>query len=116
MVELTIKVPEPLAERILSSYPRLPEILAHGLDELSPLPNGVYRYILEFLVSKPSPQAMLEFAPTAEMQARVDELLQKNRGGVLSQAESEELDEYVRVNHLITMLKARTLPYLPATS
>lgn len=26
--------------------------------------------------------------------------------------ESKELDEYVRINHLITMLKARALPYL----
>jgi hypothetical protein len=46
------------------------------------------------------------------MQARVDQLLERNRGGTISTVESQELDEYVRINHLITMLKARALPFL----
>ncbi|HET7089169.1 MAG TPA: hypothetical protein VFL17_10995 [Anaerolineae bacterium] len=116
MVEITLEVPESLAERLEAVRSRLPEVLAHGLDELSPLPNKTYRYILEFLVSQPSPEAVLTFKPTSEMQARVEELLEKNRAGQLSPAESAELDEYVRVDHLITMLKAHTLPYLPAAS
>lgn len=116
MVEITIKVPDALAERLSSIRDRLPEVLALGLGELSPLPNQAYRYILEFLVSRPSPDAVLNFAPTPEMQARVEELLERDRSGQLTPLESAELDEYVRIDHLITMLKAETLPYLHAMS
>lgn len=116
MVEITIKVPDALAERLSSVQDRLPEVLALGLEELSPLPNRVYRYILEFLISRPSPEALMRFGPTPEMQSRVNELLERDRAGQLTPAESAELDEYVRIDHLITMLKAETLPYLSASS
>ena len=50
------------------------------------------------------------------MQARIDLLLAKNRSGVLTASETRELDEYVRINHFVTMLKARTLPYLQSSN
>lgn len=116
MIEMTIQVPESLAERVSAVSGRLPEVLAYGLEELSPLPNEIYRYILEFLISQPTPDEIVNFEPTSTMNERVSELLEKNRTGTLTTAESAELDEYIRLNHLITMLKARTLPYLPSTS
>lgn len=114
MLEMTIQVPEPLAEELASVQDRLPEVLAYGLQQLSPLPSAVYQYILEFMVSQPSQEEVLDFGPTAAMQARVSALLEKNRVDELTVAESKELDEYVRINHLITLLKARALPYLTA--
>jgi len=116
MIKMTIQVPESLAERVSAVRERLPEVLAYGLEELSPLPNEVYRHILEFLISQPTPDEIVNFGPTATMQERVSELLEKNRAGNLTTAESDELDEYMRINHFITMLKARTLPYLPSAS
>ena len=116
MVEITIQVPDALAERLSSVQDRLPEVLALGLDELSPLPNQVYRYVLEFLISRPSPEALMRFGPTPEMQTRANKLLERDRAGQLTPAESTELDEYVRIDHLITLLKAEALPYLPVTS
>ena len=104
-----------LAEQVLDARARLPEVLAHGLDGLSPLPNRIYRYVLEFLVSQPSADALARFGPTAEMQERVDELLEKNRAETISPAESEELDEFVRIDQLITLLKARALPLVPSS-
>lgn len=112
MFEMTIQVPEPLAEELVAKGDRLSEVLAYGLQQLPPLPNEIYQYVLEFLVSQPSSVEVMRFGPTQAMQARVDELLEKNRAGVLTAADSKELDEYVRINHLITMLKARALPYL----
>ncbi len=112
MLEMTIQVPEPLAAELAAKGDRLPEVLAYGLQQLSPLPNEIYQYVLEFLVSQPSAAELLDFGPTPSMQARVNELLERNQAGTLPAAESKELDEYVRINHLITMLKARALPYL----
>jgi hypothetical protein len=116
MVEITIEVPETLAEQLSAVRDRLPEVLAHGLNQLSPLPNEVYRYILEFLASNPSPEAILNFRPTPQMQERISELLEKNREDQLMPAESAELDEYVRINDLLSLLKARTLKTLKAAS
>ena len=56
MLEMTIQVPEPLAEELTSQQARLPEVLAYGLQQLSPLPNEIYQYILQFLISNPSPE------------------------------------------------------------
>lgn len=112
MLEMTIQVPEPLAAELMTKGDRLSEVLAYGLQQLPPLPNETYQYILEFLVSQPSAAEVLHFGATPTMQARVTELLEQNRTGTLTVVESKELDEYVRINHLITMLKARALPYL----
>jgi hypothetical protein len=112
MIELTIQVPDKLAEELTSVEERLPEILAYGLGQLSPLPNQVYRDVLNFLISQPSPETVVKFAPTPEIQAHVSELLEKNREGTLTTAEERELDEYLHINHLVTMLKARAMPFL----
>ncbi len=112
MTQITIEVLESLAERLSAVRARLPEVLAHGLDQLSPLPNEAYRYILEFLTSNPSPEAVLNFRPTLEMQERISELLEKNRAGQLTPTESAELDEYVRIDNFISLLKARALKSL----
>ncbi len=112
MIEITIQVPDNLAEELTSVEERLPEILAYGLNQLTPLPNQVYRDVLNFLISQPSPKELIEFVPSPEIQAHVSELLEKNRTGTLTSIEESELDEYMHINHLITMLKARALPYL----
>lgn len=109
MVSLTIEVPETLAERLEQVRPRLSEVLALGLQELSPLPNQVYRHVLEFLASNPTDAELVEFGPTAEMQARVSDLLDQDRIRGLTAAEDQELEEYTRIDHFITMLKARAL-------
>jgi hypothetical protein len=108
MAQITIEVPESLAEQISAVRARLPEVLAHGLGQLSPVPNEVYRYILEFLASNPSPEAIRNFRPTPQIQERISELLDKNRTSQLTPAESAELDEYERIEHVMRMLKIRT--------
>lgn len=112
MLEMTIQVPEPLIDELVAAQDRMPEVLAHGLEQLSPLPSEIYRYILEFMVSQPSQDELIDFGPTESMQTRVSTLLEKNRTDELTAVESKELDEYIRINHLITMLKAHALPYL----
>ena len=116
MVEITLQLPDTVAARLLPIKSRIPEVLALGLSELSPLPNQVYRYILEFLSSDPTPQAVVDFAPTPDMSRRASELLEKKRVGQLTTSESEELEEYARIDHLITMLKAHLLASLPTTA
>lgn len=112
MIELTIQVPDNLADELTSVEDRLPEILAYGLNQLTPIPNHVYREVLNFLISQPAPEELMKFAPAEKIQSHVSELLEKNRAGTLTSAEEIEMDEYLRINHLVTMLKTRTLAYL----
>ena len=116
MVQITIEVSDSLAKRLVSVQDRLPEVLARWLDEPPPPSNEVYRYVLEFLATDPSPQEILDFCITPAMQERASDLLEKNRSDQLTPAESVELDEYVYINDLISLLKARTLKMLKAAS
>ena len=116
MVEITIHVPEALAERIAAVGDRLPEVLARGLDTTPRLSTEGYRYVLQFLASNPSPQAIVDFHPPPAMQSRISELLAKNRAGELTPAETAELDEYEHIENIVRTLKVRALKDLQATS
>jgi hypothetical protein len=109
MVEITIQVPESLAEKIAANRERLPEVLALGFEELPPLPNEVYRLVMEFLASNPSPDAILDFDLTSAMRERASTLVQRERAGQTSTAETAELDEYIRIDNILSTLKTRAL-------
>jgi hypothetical protein len=76
------------------------------------LPAHVYRYILDFLASQPTAEQIATFAPTLEMTERLRTLLARQAAGDITPAEMAELDEYERIEHLMIMIKAGTLPYL----
>ena len=114
MTSITIELPDDLAEQLAQARDRLPELLALSLQQPA-LPASLYRSILTFLASSPTPAQLAEFRPSAEMQARLRTLLARNKAGQLTPAEQAELDEYERIEHLIVMLKAGSLPYLTAT-
>lgn len=112
MTTVTLELTDDLAESIAAVRDRLPEIIALGLNRLSPLPARVYAYILSFLASGPSPEELMAFRPTQEMKDRLDNLLERSRAGTLTDLESQELEEYERIEHIVVMLKARAFPYL----
>ena len=116
MTTITLELPDELARSVTAVRNRLPEIIALGLNRLSPLPAQVYSYILSFLASGPNPQQLMEFRPAPEMQGRLDELLEKSRGDTLTDLEKQELEEYERIEHIVIMLKARALPHLISAS
>ncbi|ELS02126.1 hypothetical protein Xen7305DRAFT_00018370 [Xenococcus sp. PCC 7305] len=111
MVKITLEVPDELSEQLLQMGDRLPELLALSLQQ-PPLPAKIYRYILDFLASKPTPEQIIAFRPTAQMQERLKTLLTLSKTGNLSITEQQELDEYERIEHLVIMIKAGSFPYL----
>jgi hypothetical protein len=70
-------------------------------------PTTLLDEVLDFLASTPTPEQIIAFRPSDRMQARVRELLERNRNGLLSSEESAELDEISRLNHFVSMLKIR---------
>lgn len=64
------------------------------------------------MASQPTPEEILAFRPTAEMQERLQTLLSRAKAGDLNAIEQKELDEYERIEHLIVMVKSGNLPYI----
>lgn len=63
--------------------------------------------ITDFLISGPTPEQIIAFRPTDALDQRLHELLEKNSGIGISQDERAELDRFLQINHLMTILKAK---------
>lgn len=113
--KITLEVPEELSEQLASVGDRLPELLALSLQQ-PPLPAHIYRYILNFIASNPTPEEIAAFRPTPEMQERLQILIERNKIGEITEQERIELDEYERIEHLVIMLKAGNLKNLTSMS
>jgi hypothetical protein len=70
---------------------------------------ALYDDRLDVVAESADAQRVLAFRLSDEKQARLDELLEKNRQGTLTDEESSELDAYERFEHLVRLLKARVL-------
>ena len=70
---------------------------------------AVYDDLLDLLAESADVQRVLAFRLSHEKQLRLDALLEKNREGILTAAETAELDAYEHFEHLVRLLKARLL-------
>jgi hypothetical protein len=66
-----------------------------------------YDEILDFLAAGTTAESIARFRPSEEAVARVSELLERRIDETISPAEDEELEEYLRLEHLMIMAKAR---------
>ena len=62
--------------------------------------------MMDFLVSRPTPEQIIAFKVSPAAQARLESLLDKNREDELTDDELAELDTYEQINHLLILLKA----------
>lgn len=66
-----------------------------------------YEELYDFLLSSPTPEQIITFRPSTQAQERMTYLLISNRSGIMTSNEQSELDEFMRVEHFMRMLKAR---------
>jgi hypothetical protein len=122
MAELTISIPDELAQRLEPLQDRLPELLTQLVEALSPPPISedvlslpaqpmdvplAYAEVLDFLLNRPTPEAIVAFRISPAAQARIRMLLENNREATLNAAETAELDLYEQLEHLMMLLKAK---------
>jgi hypothetical protein len=69
--------------------------------------DTMFDEILDFLASSPSPTQIIDYKPPESLQARLSELLAKNRTSQLSESEQVELDEFLRMNRFMSRLKIK---------
>lgn len=63
--------------------------------------------VTDFLATEPSPQEIIDYYMPDDLQARLDELLDKNREGEITPSEHEELERFLNANQMFSMLKTR---------
>lgn len=116
MVQITIDIPDDLAQRLQQVQAQLPQVLELGLQELqsqqrhSPFLDE--QAIISLLASQPTAEQILAIRPTPEFQARVSELLADSKSRSLSAQEEAELERYLTLEHLVRLAKTHALTQL----
>jgi len=108
-MQITLEVPDHLGEKLQLLGELLPEALDRALRDLTPAETIPYqddRQIVELLASQPSPETILAIRPTPALQARMSELLDRHKSGILSAKEEVELDRYLLLEHWVRLAKA----------
>jgi hypothetical protein len=76
------------------------------------MPTTVTRSVLDvitdFLVSDPTPEQLLAYHLPDDLQARVDKLVEQNGEGQLTFDDQQELYDFMRVDEMMALLKAKT--------
>lgn len=73
----------------------------------------VYLEVVDFIAAGPTPDRIATFHPSEAARERVMELLQRRKAGALLPQEESELDDYLQLEHLMRLIKARARRYLP---
>ena len=68
--------------------------------------SKAHQEVTDFLAAGRNPGEIIEFRPSEEVRARVYDLVAREKGG-LSAEEATELDDYMRLEHLMRLTKAR---------
>ncbi len=72
----------------------------------------VYEEVIEFIAAGATPQQVVDFRPSELLQERVKSLVVRHRAGELSVAEQEELNQYLMLEHVMRLAKARARKHL----
>ena len=71
-----------------------------------------YDEVIDFLAAGVTPSALIAFRPSAATKARVAELIRREKNEGLTPEETAELDDYMRLEHLMRLAKARARAHL----
>ncbi|MGF1515364.1 MAG: hypothetical protein ACFB5Z_16920 [Elainellaceae cyanobacterium] len=122
MAEITITIPDDLAQRLvpyehqfsdlftrLIAAPLLSRTIptTEATASNSVTTSDTYQEILDFLISRPTSEQIVNFKVSATSQQRLQTLLEKSRDAVLTDTETAELDLYEQLDTLMGLLKVR---------
>lgn len=110
MTAVTIELPDELADRLEPVVDQLPQILTLGLRALQAnvqpgFPGAAD--VFEFLAGLPTPEEILALHPAEALQTRVQALVEKNHTVGLTDAETQEWQQYEYLEHLVRMAKIK---------
>ncbi len=66
-----------------------------------------YDEIVDFIAAGTTPQSVIDFRPSEATKAKVAELIRRQKTSSLSAEEEAELNQYLQLEHLMRLAKAR---------
>lgn len=66
-----------------------------------------YEEIIDFIAAGTTPEAVVAFRPSEVVRQRVADLVERSGDGNISAEEQSELDDYLQLEHIMIMAKAR---------
>jgi hypothetical protein len=66
-----------------------------------------YEEIAELIAAGGGPEAVIGFQASATTRERVAELIERDKAGALTDDEQTELDQYMQLEHVMRLAKAR---------
>lgn len=66
-----------------------------------------YDEVIDFIAAGTTPEAVVAFRPSDSVQRRVAELVERSKDGSISPEEKSELEDYLQLEHIMIMAKAR---------
>ena len=109
-MEMTLEIPEELANRLRLLNDELPRILELGLREFQAAGDpglAGLADVIEELAELPTPEQVLALRPSAALQSRISSLLEKNRMESLTSEEEREWSQYEYLEHIVRLAKAK---------
>jgi hypothetical protein len=73
---------------------------------------SAYDEFVEFITSLPTLEQISEYRLSDETEAQISALMERNNEGALSADEETELDEYLRLEHIMRKAKIRAFEKL----
>lgn len=73
-----------------------------------------YEEFVDFLARGTTPQGVIDFRPSEETKTRVADLIHRQKTASLSADETAELNQYLQIEHLMRLAKARARQLLAA--
>jgi hypothetical protein len=120
MSTITLNISDDLAQRLQPYSEYIPTILELGLYQFVPNPAQMFhpdRYaeldmVVKFLQNSPLPEEVIALRLSKGLQAYLQELLEKNRGEGLTEAENKWWERFEQVEHLVRLAKAKAFAEL----
>jgi hypothetical protein len=69
--------------------------------------RSVFSEITDFLATNPTPQEIIDYQLSEDLQARAHELLERNGEDQLTPEERDEMFDFVRVDEMMSLLKVK---------
>ncbi|MEI2690445.1 MAG: hypothetical protein V9H69_12360 [Anaerolineae bacterium] len=107
MIDVTVQLPDQLAGQIMPARRWLPAVLELSLARFKTPAAATSSEIIDFLLRNPGADEVLSYHVSDRAQRRLQRLLAMNAGGLLSEAEKEELAELGRLEHMLILVKAQ---------
>lgn len=109
MTTVTLDIPDYLLPMLDTAGDQLPLVLEMGMSRLAPVSTQAYMEAMTLLTRNPTPEEIMEFRFSDDVENRIHELLRKNRSGQLNKAEEVELDRLSQLEEQLQLVKAQAL-------